>query len=717
MNEQGLITWKDDDGNSKALAFNQLYAALQNYTPPHKSFSSDIYRDYYATDISIRDEYSRGDYDNFRPGEVKPTSPRGIMIACSNEYENNGIIHNIVDLMGDFAAQGIEINHPKKRIQNLCREWFKKVEGYRVSERIANYAVRLANVIVRRETAPVPLKEVNKMYQNTANNQPPELKKREIPWSYTFLNPITLEIIGEELMPLTTLKNPLLAISIPRHIANSMLTPDDLTKQILQFIPADIIKSVKTGGNKIPLKPDKIRSIYYKKDDWKMWATSLIYPILDDLHILRKMKQADLAALDGAISQIRIWKLGSIEHKIIPSDAAINKLAEILMQNMGGGVLDLIWGPDLEYQDTSSTLHQFLGETKYVPTLNRIFAGLGIPPLFTGSSSSGGFSNNFIAIKTLIERLNYIRKLIVEFWDFELKLLQKALGFSQPATVSFDKMSLNDESSVLTLMRDLVDRNYLSLESLHEMISVNPEIENVRIKREAKARKNKKMPEKLGPFVSTEETIKRAMAQSGAYTPSEFGVELEERKPGEKSLKDIEAKMNKDAKKESMKGSPGQGRPKAKKDTVKRKQKQVKPRRSETRSGFIQAFAWAEDAQNKISEVITPIYLEQKGKKNLRQLTSKEFDELENKKFAVLSSIPLNSPYTEEQIKLSLSAEIPVINKKLLDKSLAQYLEKSGNDITIERRRTIQSGVYALMNSEGAKYETNNINNDLPTLS
>jgi hypothetical protein len=249
------------------------------------------------------------------------------------------------------------------------------------------------------------------------------------------------------------------------------------------------------------------------------------------------------------------------------------------------------------------------------------------------------------------------------------------------------------------------------------MISVNPEIENVRIKREAKARKNKKMPEKLGPFVSTEETIKRAMAQSGAYTPSEFGVELEERKPGEKSLKDIEAKMNKDAKKESMKGSPGQGRPKAKKDTVKRKQKQVKPRRSETRSGFIQAFAWAEDAQNKISEVITPIYLEQKGKKNLRQLTSKEFDELENKKFAVLSSIPLNSPYTEEQIKLSLSAEIPVINKKLLDKSLAQYLEKSGNDITIERRRTIQSGVYALMNSEGAKYETNNINNDLPTLS
>ena len=39
----------------------------------------------------------------------------------------------------------------------------------------------------------------------------------------------------------------------------------------------------------------------------------MIYAIMDDIAVIEKLKLADMAALDGAISNIRIFKLGKID--------------------------------------------------------------------------------------------------------------------------------------------------------------------------------------------------------------------------------------------------------------------------------------------------------------------------------------------------------------------------------------------------------------------
>ncbi len=44
---------------------------------------------------------------------------------------------------------------------------------------------------------------------------------------------------------------------------------------------------------------------------------------------------------------IRLWKLGDLENKILPTNEAFQKLADILNTDKDGEVLDLIWGPDL----------------------------------------------------------------------------------------------------------------------------------------------------------------------------------------------------------------------------------------------------------------------------------------------------------------------------------------------------------------------------------
>ena len=63
----------------------------------------------------------------------------------------------------------------------------------------------------------------------------------------------------------------------------------------------------------------------------------MIYSIMDDITVIEKLKLGiNMAALDGAISNIRIFKLGSLEHKIALTKAAVAKLAGILGNNAGG---------------------------------------------------------------------------------------------------------------------------------------------------------------------------------------------------------------------------------------------------------------------------------------------------------------------------------------------------------------------------------------------
>ena len=142
-------------------------------------------------------------------------------------------------------------------------------------------------------------------------------------------------------------------------------------------MPSNVKNALKRGEKEIKLDPEKLSISYYKKDDWQEWAHPLTYAILDDIIMLEKMKLADLSALDGAISNIRLWTIGSLDHKILPNKAVINKLRNILASNVGGGTMELVWGPELTYTESNSQVYKFLGSEKYQSVLNSIYAGLG----------------------------------------------------------------------------------------------------------------------------------------------------------------------------------------------------------------------------------------------------------------------------------------------------------------------------------------------------
>ena len=366
-------------------------------------------------------------------------------------YDKVGIIRNIIDLMGDFGSQGIQIVHKDKSVEKFYQQWFRNINGKERSERFLNNLYKTGNVIIYRSHAKITpqLKNYMKALSSDIKVEVPNMTKNEIPWRYNFFNPLSVKMKDGNLSLFMGKQN----YTITTNSFFDKYRAGDIPSHVLETLPPAIKQSLLRGERDIPLDPERLSVFYYKKDDWKQWANPMIYAILDDIIMLEKMRLADLSALDGAISNIRLWTLGNLDHKILPNKAAINKLRDILASNVGGGTMELVWGPELSFQESSSEVYKFLGSEKYTSVLNSIYAGLGVPPTLTGmATNGGGFTNNFISLKTLVERLQYGRDHLVRFWEKELEIVRKAMGFRFKAHVQFDQMTLSDEAAEKNLL-------------------------------------------------------------------------------------------------------------------------------------------------------------------------------------------------------------------------------------------------------------------------
>jgi hypothetical protein len=715
---------------------------------------------------SVRDGLTFGDYQFYRPSEAIPRKQKEIIAACDESYQRVGLLRNVIDLMSDFASQGIEIYHPNKTKQRRYRAWFAKVNGKERSERFLNLLYRHGNVVIKRAYADLNVGDMDDLERGIAGRSPdqpedipyersPRVFKNRIPLQYTFLNPTAVDVIGGDLalfagQPRYSLKLPESLI----RVIKSPKTADD--RRLVGLLPPYIADPVRAGKKAIQLDPTKIEVYHYKKDDWQQWANPMTYSILADLKLYEKNKLADMAALDGAVSHIRFWRLGLPEHKIQPGPAAFALLREqLLMASGGGGTLDLIWDATLDLKESSTDIYNFLGMKKYEPVLQAIFAGLGIPQTLTGGKEGGGMTGSAMSLKTLIERLQYGRDLLRKFWDKELMILQEAFGDRNPAQVHFDNMSLSDEANEKMLWFHLYDRDIIGLDTIREKFGTIADVEDARIKSDYKGRDDDEVPPKAGPFVESqpELSLQKIALQTGVVSPKDVGldkgsdrlVDLEkqkvdiQQKQGDADISmrkkelDIQQKQGQDihqqrlqqnddlhkqklahqdvehktmlpVRKRAMrqklsqqsgpKGAPGQGRPPGAGDTQKRKQRVDTPR---TGASLMATQAWARNAQRDIANIVTPIHLSRCKKKSMRNLTEAQALDLEEAKFRLLCSFSPGDEIDRDVVESRLDDLLAP--NPLIESLMKAWLEGARVTPTLEEVREMQATAYAIAHS------------------
>tara|TARA_B100000287_G_scaffold41700_2_gene37796 strand:+ start:3413 stop:5404 length:1992 start_codon:yes stop_codon:yes gene_type:complete len=647
---------------------------VNSYDGVTKSLGYRAYRNFkdIEPNRSVRPGFTSMDYHAFRPDEQVPREQKRMIKMCMDAYSKVGIIRNIIDLMGDFGSQGINVVHPNKSAEKFFKQWFKKCNGKERSERFLNTLYRCGNVIVYRSSANVT-PELSKYMKSVANDikvEVPNMTKNVIPWRYNFFNPLNVDLKDGAMNLFMGRKS----YNLSSNIFNDKFKNGNIPPNILETLPPKVKRAIQRGEKAIPLEEERLQVFHYKKDDWQMWANPMIYAILDDIIMLEKMRLADLSALDGAISNIRLWTLGNLDHKILPNRAAINKLRDILASNVGGGTMELVWGPELTYTESNSQVYKFLGSEKYQSVLNSIYAGLGVPPTLTGmAGNGGGFTNNFISLKTLVERLQYGRSLLTQFWQHEIELVRKAMGFRYPAEIHYDQMSLADDAAEKNLLIQLADRDIISHETVLERFKELPNVEKIRLKREYKDRGADNTPDKASPFHNPN--------QKQEMEKMEKQSELNEKKEQQKKP----ALPERPDKPDSPKEIRDEGRPPFKLDEGPRKQRVETPKSA---PGLAETIVWAQSTFDTISEVITDAYLKMNNKKNLRQVTKAEVADMEKIKMDVLTNLQPLQEISVEIIHEQLSAG-KLCPKEFRECLASKNIDTSSMNIDSYRRSAI----------------------------
>ena len=638
--------------------------------------------------ISVRTDFLKDDYYRFRPFEEPASNFKQAMSMCMKAYDRVGIVKNVIDLMGDFASQGISLNHPNKQIEQFYRKWWNMIGGGERSERFLNMLYRCGNVVIHKRYGKINKKqqrEMSKAQEDLINFVEQNVTKKHIPLRYDFLNPIQIEVDGGYAGAFSGEK------VFKMKITHSVRKSFEKNTQYADKLPSPIKDALKNQKNYITLDPNATEVFYYKKDDWELWANPMVNAIIDDIMMLEKMKLADMSALDGAISNIRLWRLGNLEHKILPNKGAIDKLRNILASNVGGGTMDLVWGPEIDFKESNTQIYKFLGAEKYQPVLNSIYAGLGIPPTLTGlAGQSGGFTNNFISLKTLIERLEYGRDLLQRFWEKEITYIQKAMGFKTPATLHFEHMILSDEAAEKNLLIQLADRDIISVETLRDRFGELHDIEDSRIKTEGRKRNRRQMPSKADPFHNgnIDSEYRKIALQKG-----EIGIDdVTTLKPKESEVVDTPQTPDQQNKEEQQ--PKENGRPPFTKDSEPRKQKRVLPK---SKPAVSSVMVWSNEAQKIISNIVNPAMLNYYNKNNLRELTKAELVDLEDVKFKVLCNLQPYEEINEEKIALIMenNPTLSESQKTLKTQLKAEFIEQNNKSPSVDEMRQINNLVYS----------------------
>ncbi len=486
-----------------------------------------------------------------------------LIASCMMAYLGYGVVRNIIDLYSDFATEGIEIDHPDESVRNFYKTWMTKVD---LRDRIHSMFLNLfvsGNVFVHRRWATLSDKEKRAMKSAQASEnindmllirgsskdttiegresdfmdwfleqkeihlsddsknkasakappsaqdeQMPDNPKKRIPWGYTFLNPLQMELRGRKLrgdhywvMAIDKRDTLDIAKGMGLHSTYNQelgTTEMNLPKEFLGRI-----KRYQGPGAgyaaEVKLDIEELSVLQAPgKWDWFDWAVPFCYPALRALNFKDCLRNMEMKACQSVINSIFLFKLGDIEKGMPAEDEHFERLADMLQ--MPGQALNILWNEAITAEAIQADVAGIFDTGKHDSADKDILTALGIPEVLVGGKG-GNFSNSYIAVATVLERLESYRNKVQSWLMNELKVIADAMGFKKLPTVRFGRTSLKDEKAQQTFMMGLYDRGILSADTLLEEGGTTAEIEASKMKEEKAKYKEKDIFEPKGPFV------------------------------------------------------------------------------------------------------------------------------------------------------------------------------------------------------------------------
>lgn len=643
-----------------------------------------------------------------------------IIASCVLCYLSEGIVRRVLDLYADFVCENFIVSHPDKSVRNFYTAWAKKIK---LKHRLRTFFLTLfttGNVFIYRHWAslkPEDIKALKRLeaklvgehlYVSTKDEdreitpeqtakekwldtfiaakkaiavesqQTPEMKENEapendekIPWGYTALNPLQMELRGKRFkgenywiiaLDRTELKDLAEQYGMTGNSSDIAFTrinlPSEMKSKITQYKGA--------GGGymaEVALDQRDLSVVQDYKFDWFDWAIPFVYPAITPLYFKQCLRKMEARACESVINSIFLFKLGNLEKGMPAEEEHFERLADMLQQP--GQVQNIIWNEAIEAEVIQPDINQIFDAKKHVSADKDIMMALGIPEVMLGGAG-GSYTNSFVALQTVLERLESARDLLEAWMLGEMEIIAKVMKFRRLPTIKWDNSSLKDENAIRTLFLNLFDRGIISRDTLlrefdtdfeTEKSKQEEEVEEVPLNSDTK----EKVMKKLGPYIK--DAPPPPVAPGGGAAPK----------------------------------TPN-GRPGASKEAVPRG-KQSAPRGPVGQSkalfdDYDDLMEAGKEMLNSLEERISGKLLQTKGLKYVKQLEAADRDRLEGLIHNVFSHLPVDKPQTFDTedylvhlLESDGNARIKANVLAVYADKIAKYENKFGKQPSREHRR------------------------------
>ena len=360
---------------------------------------------------------------------------RDTVILCQKAYYNFAVFRNTIDLMTELSVSDIYLTGGSKKSKDFFNAFFKKINLKSLLDRFFREYYRSGNVFMYKFEKSISREDAKRLTQTYA-----ALNSVVMPVRYTILNPADIQISGN----ISFASSKLYKVLNPYEIMRLKDPQTDEDKEILEALPEEAIKQLKSqgrGNNAIltmPLDPNKVRAVFYKKQDYEPFGVPMGYPVLEDINFKAEMKKMDMALTRTMQQMILLVTMGTE-----PDKGGVNQKNLAAMQNLFenesiGRVLIADYTTKAEF--VIPKIADLLDPRKYEIVDKDIQIGLN--NLLVGAEK---FANQSAKTDVFIARLTQARETFInDFLMPEIKHIAKTLGMRNYPTPVFEDIKLKD---------------------------------------------------------------------------------------------------------------------------------------------------------------------------------------------------------------------------------------------------------------------------------
>lgn len=631
----------------------------------------------------------------------KNTKIAQIKMAFAVEaYKGFGIIKNVIDLMCNFASEGLKIIHPRPAVQKFYERWAKSTDLSGTVKKMLRYYYKYGNVFVYTSMGTVTDLSRKQMMSTRGDNTDPSsdeiidfveeqkskpLGERQIPWRYSLLNPFQMDIIGSKFFgeskwvfiiseqTLTEIKNK----------GSRKAEQVDILDETDINLPLEFRNLPRDNDKVVHLDQDKLWVIHYMKDDHEDWADPMIWPVMNDVMYKNDLRAMDRSVINSTINAITIFKLGAMKDGFVAPPDHYKQFAQMLRTPTHSH--NIIWNDAISMESNYPPIEKILGIEKYRSVDKDILAGLGIPGILVDGGAGGSFSNAFLQVRTLLEKLEDGRTEVLKWINKQIRIIAEIMGHRDVPQIRFGQMSLRNEEEEKKLVIQLLDRNIISAERVHEVFGIETVIELERMRREK--------------VISEKEDI---LIKHGPYTDPMNDLSQEELKDMdfEQQQEMMDMKVKQLNKQQKQNKSP-KGRPGGSKGIPQENKRETKPKGmglgilkfySRMKNSLTAEYSYIEDS-------LTDRMLQVRGIKYKKALNKKDREDLETLIFATFSYVTEDCTIGNEQF-IDDRLQNPTINPHV--NFYAKQIEKQMTEtLTAQDRRDVRIMALATYFYEG----------------